>query len=407
MVAPPVFFGPDIVPHKLICPSHVVGIPLAVEIDLGAVGHRFDRFLQLSHTFGPHHFGAAVGHNRPDGGVEQQGSDLEAVFIHAEVSVPVVVGKLIGQSPVVVDVEVANAAHGGFVVGEGGGNGGLDLFLFAEITPCISLVALLHFGIAGRAFEGISGVVLEKDNRRIVLVPVPGGICLEIRVVGTDPGLPVDDDVGAEGFTEFFEGLAVNLPGQVDAEAVDAKFIDPVPALVNEPALHHRAVFGFDFVAVFANQFQVVVAVIILLIEDAPVEMVGVFVHVLGRVVGHEVDDHGDVFIVKCLHQIAELLAFGAWLGAALAVAGFHGKAMRGAVAPLVIFQRDSLLNHEGIVFKGGSPPFFGIVEVLLHGHEVHHIDAEVHEVIKANRFSPLVFQAALHKGRDGSFFIS
>ncbi len=315
-----IFFGADIVPDELIGRAHVVGVPLAVEVDLHTSRHGLDGFFQFCMCLGAHHLGAAVRHNWTYRGIEQDCCNFKAIFIHAFVAIPIFMGKLIRQCPIVMNIEIADPAQRGLIIGEGRSQCGLNFFFFLKISSSISLIAFFHFGITRWAFEGIPGIVLKKHDRRIVLIPIPGRVGFKSRIVGPDPGLAINDDLRSQGLSDFGQCLPIYLASQVNPESVDSKFFDPVLALINEPTLYHRAILGFYLVSVFANQFQIICPVIILLIQDRPMKMVRVLVHVFSGVIRDDVDDYRDVFLVKCLDEVSELITLSPGLGISLAV---------------------------------------------------------------------------------------
>ncbi len=300
-------------------------------------------------------------------------------------------GVSIGEGPVVVDVQIGDPVRGarllGVVVGQCA-HGGVP----GDAVPA-GPPPLLH--IEGAALEGVAGVVLEEGDGGVGLVPGPVRIRPDIGVAGRDPRLAIDDEVPGELTLDPKQRLFVQLPRQVDAEAVDPQLLHPVSELVDDPALHHGPLLRLHLVPEGADVLEVLVgAVVVGEVQDVEVQQQVPAVHVLAGVVGHDIDDHGDPALVERSDECLELLTFRPGHRVTRTVAALHGEGVGRTVSPLIVLPSDSHGLREGVVGEGGPPFGVGVVEVLLHRHEVDHVHAQIHQVVEADGFGVRVHQS-------------
>ena len=131
--------------------------------------------------------------------------------------------------------------------------------------------------------------------------------------------------------------------------------------LVDQPALHHGAVLEFHFIAILSDMIQLLGPIVIELIQDIPMKVIGipilaVIVHVLARVIGHNVDNDSHSLVVESLHQITKLLTLCTWGSIFLSKTSFDSESMCRTVAPLVVFQMNAVLLHERVMLKRSLP---------------------------------------------------
>jgi hypothetical protein len=138
-------------------------------------------------------------------------------------------------------------------------------------------------------------------------------------------------------------------------------------------------------------------------VEDAHVVTQLAGVDALGGVVEDEVDDHGDAAVVQGLDKVAELRVLRAGLGAAHAVAALEREGVRGAVSPLIIGRVDAARAHEVARGEGGLPFVVGMVQVLLHGKQVHDVHAEIHQMVDADGTALCVAESRAREAREAS----
>ena len=73
--------------------------------------------------------------------------------------------------------------------------------------------------------------------------------------------------------------------------------------------------------------------------------------------------------------------------------AALHREGVGRAVPPLVVLAIDPHGLREGVVGERGLPLGVGVVEVLLHRHEVDHVHAQLSEVIEADGLAVRIHQ--------------
>ena len=219
---------------------------------------------ERSEPLRPRDLGAAVEDDGAEAREQERRRDPHLGRADAAPPVPAAVARLgggeaVGERPVVVDVEVVDPAVRRRLLGVGvgdareGGEAGLGV---AAGEPARGRGR--RGVVERRALEGVPGLVLEKGDRGVRLVPVPVRVRLVVRVVRADPRLAVDEHVAAQLLLNPGQRLLVGLAREVDAEAVYAEHVDVVAELVEEPPLRHRPVLAFDLVPERADVLAVV-----------------------------------------------------------------------------------------------------------------------------------------------------
>ncbi len=237
-----------------------------------------------------------------------------------------------------------------------------------------------------------------------MFVPGPARIGGDSRIGRRDPRLAIDDNVRPDGGAQRQQAFPIDLPGQIDAKAVNAEFLDPMLGLVDQPAPRHRPIFGFHFIAERADMVAILIgAVVIFAVKRVEIEHIIAPVHVLAGMVGNKIDDHGHAALMAGLHQSAEIGALLAKRAAFAAIAVFNRKSVRRPIAPLVVFRGNAHGLHVGIVGEGGAPVRVRVMQEFLHRHQMQHIDPEVGDRIEPNFLPARIAQAALRHAGQGS----
>jgi hypothetical protein len=393
--------GCEGVPEEAIRSAQIVGVVPSFEVD-GSTRCLADELLVGRQALGPEHLGAAVQHHWPGRREQQAGGDAHGCEIDTLETVVVGQGVAVRQSPVVVDVQIGDPVRGPGLFDVAVGERHHDRVPGVPVAPGPSWI--VH--VEGGALEGVSGVVLEEGDGGVGLVPRPVRVLPHVGVAGRDPGLAVDDQVVGEIRLHPAQRLLVDLPRQVDAESIHAQLIHPVPHLVQDPALDHGSVLGLRLVSEGTDVPQIVVgAVVVRQVQHVEVQQEMPAVHVLAGVIRHDVDDDRHASLVERLHEGLELLPLGARLRAPGAVSALHGEGVGGAVSPLVVLPVYAHGPGEGIICKGGLPLGVGVVQVFLHGHQVDHVHAQVHEVVQADGLTVPVHQSRSGHGAEGARF--
>ncbi len=182
-------------------------------------------------------------HDRAGTGKQKSCGQFKGFFVYTLATVPVLLCKLIGQCPVVVNVQILDARQRSFFIRERGTESPFGVFTFGKIPSGIATIGLFVVWIRNRPFKCIPGIVVEITDRSIGLVPVPIRIGLVIRIVGRNPGFAINDHIRTQFLTQHFECLLIGLSCQIDPEAIYTKLFNEMFELINDPPLHHRTIF--------------------------------------------------------------------------------------------------------------------------------------------------------------------
>ena len=207
--------------------------------------------------------------------------------------------------------------------------------------------------VVERTTQGIADFVGEGCDTRHF-----GDVCLDTQLLGRQstltctPTFAIDKDGGIDGIdglADFVHCLDIMTTHQVEAEAVDMVFVDPMLHRLNHELPHHRLV-GSSLVATAGAVGIFTIHLSIIIVGVGALE-VGV-VDVVGMVVDH-IEDDGDASLVKSLHHLLELTntARGIiWIGR---IATLWHVVVHRIIAPVVLWGIKAGLIHRAIIIAG------------------------------------------------------
>ena len=199
-----------------------------------------------------------------------------------------------------------------------------------------------------RAAQGVADLVAEGGNTRHLLdMGFHGELVARIGAGTGTPTLSVNEDVLGYRFADGIHRLDIMHAHQVEAEAVDVVFLDPIfHALDHE--LAHRLSLACRLVATTAA--VAVTAVGILAVEVVGTGKLEVTAVNVPGVVVHHVEDDFDTRRVQGLHHLLELVDTYLGLIGVGRIASLGHVVVHRVITPVILRFVQACLVHRGIV---------------------------------------------------------